>query len=78
MIPYFDPAFYPQQFVAMNEQNRLRCVASVYDNPSISAESDLMALAKSSKMTNALTRSDRLPMPSSWTALPIYRFNFTV
>ncbi|WKY11202.1 hypothetical protein Q1695_003060 [Nippostrongylus brasiliensis] len=35
MIPYFDPAFYPQQFVAMNEQNRLRCVASVYDNPSM-------------------------------------------
>ncbi|VDP06789.1 unnamed protein product [Heligmosomoides polygyrus] len=35
LIPYFDPAYYPQEFVAMNEQNRLKCVASVYENPSM-------------------------------------------
>ncbi|VDM84265.1 unnamed protein product [Strongylus vulgaris] len=35
LIPYFDPAYYPQEFVQLNEQNRLRCVASVYANPSM-------------------------------------------
>ncbi|VDK64962.1 unnamed protein product [Cylicostephanus goldi] len=35
LIPYFDPAYYPQKFVQMNERNRLRCVASVYANPSM-------------------------------------------
>uniref|UniRef100_A0A7I4YV01 Glyco_hydro_19_cat domain-containing protein n=1 Tax=Haemonchus contortus TaxID=6289 RepID=A0A7I4YV01_HAECO len=35
LIPYFDAAYYPEEFVAMNEKNRLRCVASVYANPSM-------------------------------------------
>ncbi|KAL6741921.1 hypothetical protein Aduo_015128 [Ancylostoma duodenale] len=35
LIPYFDPAYYPQEFVRMNEVNRLRCVASIYANPSM-------------------------------------------
>lgn len=35
MVPYFDPDYYPDQFVALNDVNRLRCVASIYDNPSM-------------------------------------------
>ncbi|KJH49954.1 chitinase class I [Dictyocaulus viviparus] len=35
LIPYFDPAYYPKEFVEMNEANRLKCVASIYANPSM-------------------------------------------
>ncbi|CAJ0582610.1 unnamed protein product, partial [Mesorhabditis spiculigera] len=35
MIPYFHPDHYPAAFVALNARNRLKCVASVYDNPSM-------------------------------------------
>lgn len=35
MIPYFDPNYYPESFAALNENNRLRCIASVYDNPAM-------------------------------------------
>ncbi len=35
IIPYFDADYYPEEFVALNDQNRLRCVFSIYDNPSM-------------------------------------------
>uniref|UniRef100_A0A914X038 Glycoside hydrolase family 19 catalytic domain-containing protein n=1 Tax=Plectus sambesii TaxID=2011161 RepID=A0A914X038_9BILA len=35
IVPYFDPKYYPDAFVAMNEANRQRCVKSIYDNPSM-------------------------------------------
>ncbi|KHN82868.1 Endochitinase 1 [Toxocara canis] len=33
MVPYYDPKYYPEAFVAMNDENRQRCVESIYDNP---------------------------------------------
>uniref|UniRef100_A0A9J2PJ26 Glycoside hydrolase family 19 catalytic domain-containing protein n=1 Tax=Ascaris lumbricoides TaxID=6252 RepID=A0A9J2PJ26_ASCLU len=35
IVPYFDPDYYPEEFVALNEENRKRCVISVYENPSM-------------------------------------------
>ncbi|CAP29890.1 Protein CBG10474 [Caenorhabditis briggsae] len=35
LIYYDDPAYYPASFVAQNEINRQKCIASVYANPSI-------------------------------------------
>ena len=35
IVPYFDPNFYPEQFAESNDVNRLRCIASVYANPSM-------------------------------------------
>ncbi len=35
MIPFFQPTFYPDDFVDMNEDNRKRCVDSIYDQPSL-------------------------------------------
>uniref|UniRef100_A0A1I7XL83 Glyco_hydro_19_cat domain-containing protein n=1 Tax=Heterorhabditis bacteriophora TaxID=37862 RepID=A0A1I7XL83_HETBA len=35
LIPYFDPAYYPEEFVSLNEANRLKCVASIYANPTM-------------------------------------------
>ncbi|PAV67874.1 hypothetical protein WR25_24124 [Diploscapter pachys] len=35
IVPYFDPNFYPEQFVESNDVNRLRCIASIYANPSM-------------------------------------------
>ncbi|KAE9411649.1 hypothetical protein Angca_000590, partial [Angiostrongylus cantonensis] len=35
LVPYFDPDYYPDEFVSMNGNNRLRCVASIYANPSM-------------------------------------------
>ncbi|CAI5452573.1 unnamed protein product [Caenorhabditis angaria] len=35
MINYYDPSYYPAQFVELNEANRVKCVASVYANPSM-------------------------------------------
>ncbi|CAI5452112.1 unnamed protein product [Caenorhabditis angaria] len=33
MIGYYDPNYYPQEFAEVNEYNRLKCIASMYDNP---------------------------------------------
>ncbi|VDP08986.1 unnamed protein product [Soboliphyme baturini] len=33
MIPYFQPGYYPQEFVDKNPANRLYCVKTIYDNP---------------------------------------------
>ncbi|KRZ34301.1 Endochitinase B [Trichinella pseudospiralis] len=33
MIPYFQPGYYPERYVKLNEQNRRRCVQSVYNQP---------------------------------------------
>uniref|UniRef100_A0A915AI28 Glycoside hydrolase family 19 catalytic domain-containing protein n=1 Tax=Parascaris univalens TaxID=6257 RepID=A0A915AI28_PARUN len=35
IIPYFDPDYYPEEFVELNEENLKRCVLSVYENPSM-------------------------------------------
>uniref|UniRef100_A0A914WGH0 Chitin-binding type-2 domain-containing protein n=1 Tax=Plectus sambesii TaxID=2011161 RepID=A0A914WGH0_9BILA len=35
IIPYFDPNFYPADFVAQNEANKKRCIKSIYDKPSL-------------------------------------------
>ncbi|UMM32785.1 hypothetical protein L5515_006469 [Caenorhabditis briggsae] len=35
LIYYDDPAYYPASFVAQNEINRQKCIASVYANPSM-------------------------------------------
>ena len=35
IIPYFDPNYYPAEFVTQNEHNRIRCIVSLYDNPSM-------------------------------------------
>ncbi|VDM46251.1 unnamed protein product, partial [Toxocara canis] len=35
LIPYFEPGYFPAEFVAMNPANEKRCVESVYDNPSM-------------------------------------------
>lgn len=35
MIPYFQPHFYPDRFTEANEENRKRCIKSMYENPKI-------------------------------------------
>lgn len=35
IVPYFDPAYYPQSFVNTNDENRKRCVKSLYENPAM-------------------------------------------
>lgn len=35
LIPYYEPGFYPQQFVNDNDANRQQCVNIMYDNPSV-------------------------------------------
>jgi hypothetical protein len=34
-VPYYQPGFYPNQFVAENEANRKRCQQILYKNPSV-------------------------------------------
>ncbi|KAF8382619.1 hypothetical protein PRIPAC_71761 [Pristionchus pacificus] len=34
-LPYYDPKFYPARFVRENDRSRLRCVFSLYDEPSL-------------------------------------------
>ncbi|PIC27239.1 hypothetical protein B9Z55_019559 [Caenorhabditis nigoni] len=35
LIYYYDPEYYPDSFVAQNDYNRLKCIASIYANPSM-------------------------------------------
>uniref|UniRef100_A0A914C620 Glycoside hydrolase family 19 catalytic domain-containing protein n=1 Tax=Acrobeloides nanus TaxID=290746 RepID=A0A914C620_9BILA len=35
LIPYFDPDYYPEKFVALNRDNYRRCIQSIYENPSM-------------------------------------------
>uniref|UniRef100_A0A915JQ41 Glycoside hydrolase family 19 catalytic domain-containing protein n=1 Tax=Romanomermis culicivorax TaxID=13658 RepID=A0A915JQ41_ROMCU len=43
LIPYYQPGFYPDRFVSLNEGNRRRCVRILYSNP------EVFYLAKSSE-----------------------------
>ncbi|MFH4979907.1 hypothetical protein AB6A40_006616 [Gnathostoma spinigerum] len=35
MLPYFDPSYYPPEYVNMNEVNKAKCIDSIYKNPSM-------------------------------------------
>lgn len=35
LIFYYDPDYYPSSFAAQNDYNRIKCIASIYANPSM-------------------------------------------
>ncbi|KRZ95877.1 Endochitinase B, partial [Trichinella sp. T8] len=60
MIPYFQPGYYPERYVRLNEQNRRRCVQSKPNHTTANYTMSLISCDPSKKLAFSKTKNFRL------------------